>query len=120
MRKFWLMDRHGSDGPTALVQTDGSLHIVDVLRFGPTLSQLEDQQRIWDEVIGRVAPTLKPCLSATDVDEVGVEPLPELQRHAHGAGRGPSRAGRQDDPQAAGRAGRPAGGPSRSRPRGER
>ena len=119
MRKFWLMDRHGADGPTALVETDGGLHVVDIVRFGPTITELDDQQKVWDEVIGRVAPTLKPCVNASTIDEPGVEPLAELRR-GDGARSGPmSRADRRNTG-TTGSPGRRGGGPSRARSRGER
>ena len=73
MGKYWLLDRNGVDGPTALVETDGSLHIIDVLRFGTTVTGLEDQQQIWDDVIGRVAPTMKPLVAAAKVAEKGID-----------------------------------------------
>lgn len=120
MRKFWLMDQHGADGPTALIETDGGLNVVDIVRFGPTITALDDQQRVWDQVIGRVAPTLKPCVNATSIDEEGVAPLPELRRGA-GADSGPAnRASRRSGGRSTGSAGRRSGGPSRSRSRGER
>lgn len=120
MSKFWLMDQHDGDGPTALVETDGSLHIVDIVRFGPTITELDDQQQVWDQVIGRVAPTLKPCVNATSVDEEGVAPLPELQRRDQGDSAPMNRADRRTSDRTSGSAGRPSGGPSRSRSRGER
>jgi hypothetical protein len=113
------MDQHGGEGPTALVETDGRLQIVDVLRFGPSITELGDQQEVWDQVIGRVAPTMKPLVDASSVDEEGVEPHPDLWRGEHG-GAGAGRAGRRRGvPRrpAAGRAGR---GPSRKRSRGDR
>lgn len=120
MRKFWLMDQHGDDGPTALVETDGGLHVVDVIRFGPTITELDDQQKIWDQVIGRVAPTLKPCVKASSIDEVGVAPLADLRRE-DGAGSGSlNQAGRRSNSGTSGSAGRTGGGPSRNRSRGER
>ncbi len=118
MRRYWLMDQHGGDGPTALVETDGRLRIVDVLRFGPSVTKLDDQQKIWDQVIGRVAPTLKPLIDASSIDEEGVEPDPKLLRGESGDGTGSNRAGRgggRRDP-GVGR----AGGPTRKRSRGDR
>ncbi len=109
MGKYWLMNRHGADGPTALIETDGSMRIVDVLRFGPDVADLEAQQKVWDEVIGRVAPTMKPLVALSKVSEDGIEPHPDLQhgdggssntrghdesRHGAGAGRGASGAKR--------------------------
>ena len=120
MRKFWLMDQHGKDGPTALVETDGGLNVTNIVRFGPAITELDDQQRIWDQVIGRVAPTLKPCVKASTVGEEGIEPHAELRRDS-GAGSGPAnRAGRRSNGGVTGSAGRPNSGPSRSRSRGER
>lgn len=85
MRKYWLMDQHGADGPTALVETDGSLHVIDVLRFGPDLTELEVQQKVCDQVMGRVAPTMRPFVDAASLDEEGVAPHPELRRNQHHA-----------------------------------
>ena len=117
MRRYWLMDQHG-DGPTALVETDGSLHIVDVLRFGPSITELADQQEVWDQTIGRVAPTMKPLVDASSIDEEGVAPHPKLLKGNQGGPGASNRAGR-------GKGGRDpgvgrAGGPTRKRSRGDR
>lgn len=114
------MDQHGNSGPTALVETDGRLHIVDVLRFGPSITELEDQQKVWDQVIGRVAPTLKPLVDASSVEEEGVAPHPKLWRGDHGEGGAANRAGRRDGGRRNTAVGRSAGGPSRKRSRGDR
>lgn len=119
MRKFWLLDQHGGEGPTALVETDGGLRVTDVVRFGPAVTTLEDQQRVWDEVIGRVAPTMKPCVKASSVDEEGVPPLPDLRRDGGDSGT-MTRAARRAGGNKMGSAGRQSEGPSRSRSRGER
>ena len=84
MRRFWLMDPDDHDRSMALVETDGSLHIVDVIRFGPSIAELDDQQVVWDRVIGRVAPTMTPALNASTVDEEGIAPHPDLRRGEHG------------------------------------
>ena len=118
MSKFWLMDQHGSDGPTALVETDGRLQVVDVLRFGPSITELDDQQAVWDQVIGRVAPTMKPLVKASSLDEEGVAPLPELQRSDR-AGLA-NRAGRSTVGDDQGPVQRVGDGPSRRGGRGER
>ena len=78
MKNYWLLDRHGSDGPTALVQTDGRMRITKVLRFGPRVTELSDQQRIWDQAIGKVGPTLKPFVAASTIKEKGIEPHADL------------------------------------------
>ena len=119
MRRYWLMDQHGGDGPTALVETDGSLHIVDVLRFGPSITELEDQQAVWDRAIDRVAPTMKPLVDASSIDEEGVAPHPKLLRGKHSDGATTNRAGRGDGGRAPG-VGRAGGGPTRKRSRGDR
>lgn len=120
MRKFWLMDQHDGDGPTALVETDGRLLIVDIVRFGPAVTELAVQQNVWDQVIGRVAPTLKPCVSAASVDEAGIEPHPELRRDDRGGSASVNRAGRRNGGRTKGSPGRQGSGPSRTRSRGER
>lgn len=120
MRRFWLMDQHGDEGPTALVETDGGLNIVDIVRFGPTVTELDDQQRVWDQVIGRVAPTLKPCVNESSIDEEGVAPLPDLRRGKRGDSGPTNRADRRSADRDRGSAGRRPGGPSRARSRGER
>lgn len=117
MRRYWLMDQHGGKGPTALVETDGRLHIVDVVRFGPSLTDLEDQQRVWDQVIDRVAPTMKPLVEAASLDEKGVAPLRKLRRGGAGSAGPGGRGGRGGQGMGAGHAG---GGPSRKRSRGDR
>jgi hypothetical protein len=71
-------------------------------------------------VAGQVAPTLKPCVDANDLDEEGVEPHGDLDlgdHDDHGAGR---RSGR---PQKGSRGfGGPStgSGPSRTQSRGDR
>ncbi len=120
VKKFWLMDQHGADGPTALVETNGRLQVVDVLRFGPSITELDDQQEIWDKVIGRVAPTLKPFVNASAVDEEGVAPLDELNRGDH-LGAGPAnRASRRTAGRGKGGAGQVEGAMTRRGSRGER
>ncbi|MGH1489416.1 MAG: hypothetical protein ACRBK7_08515 [Acidimicrobiales bacterium] len=118
MRKFWLLDQHGSDGPTALVSTDGGLRVVDILRFGPSVTELEAQQKVWDDVIGRVAPTLKPCKKDSEVDEEGIAPHDDLDRSDNNASG--NRAGRRAATRTKGAVERTGGGPSRNRSRGER
>ncbi|MGF1595672.1 MAG: hypothetical protein ACFCVK_01880 [Acidimicrobiales bacterium] len=120
MSKFWLLDQHGDAGPTALVQTDGRLQIVDVLRFGPSVTTLDDQQEIWDKVIGRVAPTMKPVVNASSIDEKGVAPLAELRRDVVADTGTVNRAGRRGASRGKGSAGRESSGPSRRGGRGER
>ena len=120
MSKFWLMDQHGSDGPTALVETDGRLQIVDVLRFGPSVTSLDDQQEVWDKVIGRVAPTMKPVVNASTIDEQGVAPLPELRRSDDVDTGLVNRASRRTAGRRRGSSGRVGEGPSRRGGRGER
>jgi hypothetical protein len=114
MGKYWLLNRHGEDGPSVLVETDGSMRVVDVLRFGPTVDELEAQQQILDEVMGRVAPTLKPMVPATKVAEPGIALHGELQ-FAGGAG---NRNGRRSGGSQAGAKGRMAGGAKRTGGRG--
>lgn len=120
MTKFWLIDQHGADGPTALVETDGRLQIVDILRFGPSITELDAQQEIWDTVIGRVAPTMKPIVRASSIDEEGVAPLPELQRSSDGDAGTLNRAGRRTGSGGRGAGGQVEGLPTRRGSRGER
>ncbi len=119
MRKYWLLDQHDSDGPTALVYTDGSMHIVDVLRFGPGITELGDQQVVWDSIIGKLAPTMKPLVDASSIEVEGVEPHEDLLRGANGGSPQTSRADRRAAGQR-GPSGREAGGPSRKGGRGDR
>ncbi len=92
MGKYWLLDRHGAEGPSILVETDGGMRIVDVMRFGPDVTELKDQQEIWDDVAGRLAPTLKPFISTTKLDEDGCDVHADLRHLGSGqttaAGRG--------------------------------
>lgn len=120
MGRYWLLDQHGDSGPTALVETDGRLQIIDVVRFGPSVTELEDQQRIWDEIIGRVAPTLKPLVEAVSVEEEGVTPHPDLKRGVGGA-TGRKRANRADGGHwGHPGVGRSGGSPKHKRSRGDR
>ncbi|NOX29474.1 MAG: hypothetical protein GXP35_05420 [Actinobacteria bacterium] len=84
MGKYWLLDRHGADGPSILVETDGGMRVVDVMRFGPGVTELKDQQGIWDDVAGRLAPTLKPFVPATKLEEVGSEVHKDLRYSTRG------------------------------------
>lgn len=117
MRKFWLLDQHGSEGPTALVETNGSLQVVGVARFGPGITELADQQAVLDKVLGRVAPTLKPLVPAGELDETGVAPHDELDLGASG---GVKHGGRPGTTAAEMGGGRVAGGPSNKGSRGDR
>ena len=118
MARYWLSDQHGTDGLTALVETDGRMHVVNVARFGPGITDLEDQQEVWDNVIGKVAPTLKPLVDASGIAEKGVEPHPDLRTGGGSRAGTSNRAGRGD---AGGRGpGRGGGGPSRKGSRGDR
>ena len=120
MRKYWLMDQHGDDGPTALVETDGRLQVIDVLRFGSSLTELDEQQKVWDQVIGRVAPTMKPLVDASSVEEEGVAPHAKLWRGDHvGAGTS-NRSGRRSSGRGSRTGGRTGGGPNRKGSRGDR
>lgn len=121
VRRFWLMDQHGSDGLTAMVETDGRLQIVDVLRFGPSITELDDQQEIWDKVIGRVAPTMKPLVNASSIDEEGIAPHPDLRRGDSADAGSVNRAGRRAARSGLGSGGQVDGGPATRRgSRGER
>jgi len=117
MRSYWLMNQHGDDGPTALVETDGRMRISNVLRFGPSITELDDQQAIWDRVIGKVGPSLKPFVAASTIDEKGIEPHPDLV-HA-GTDAPPSGARSRTTQQGTG-AGRTGGGKTHRGSRGER
>ncbi|MFW2381797.1 MAG: hypothetical protein ACN4GZ_08580 [Acidimicrobiales bacterium] len=119
MRKYWLLDQHGGDGPTALVYTDGSMHIVEVLRFGPGITELDDQQAVWDSVIGKLAPTMKPLVDASSIEVESVEPHANLRRDANTGLPQTSRAFRRGADKG-GRSGRVTGGPSRRGGRGDR
>ncbi|MDH3754112.1 MAG: hypothetical protein OEU32_09605 [Acidimicrobiia bacterium] len=93
MRKYWLLDQHGGDGPTALVETDGALHIIDILRFGPGITALEQQQELWDRLIGRVAPTMKPLVDAGSLEVESEPPNPDLRRGEGSGARSRPRGG---------------------------
>lgn len=119
MRKYWLLDQHDGDGPTALVSTDGSMHIVEVLRFGPGITDLDDQQAVWDGVIGKLAPTMKPLVAASSIEVESVEPHADLRRDANPGSPRTGRASRRGADKR-GRSGRVVGGPSRRGGRGDR
>lgn len=122
MRKFWLLDQHGEDGPTALVETDGRMRVVQILGFGPGITELADQQAIQDKVMGKVAPTLKPLVDGSSLDVESVEPHADLTGSPKGGAKKANRADRRGASKG-GRAsggGRAAGGPSRSGSTGDR
>ena len=120
MRKYWLLDQHGEDGPTALVETDGRMRIVSVLRFGPGITELEDQQAIQDRVLGKVAPTLKPLVDGSSIDVESVEPHADIEGTSKSKAAKGNRADRRKAAQGGDGGGRVAGGPSRAGGRGDR
>lgn len=115
MGEYWLLDRHGAEGPSALVETDGSMRVVDVVRFGPAVTSVEAQQQILDDVIGRVAPTLKPMVAATKMAEAGIDLHADLK---HGEAGGSNRSGRRIGSSKAAAGGQAASGPKRTGGRG--
>lgn len=119
MRKYWLLDQHGADGPTALVESDGRMRVVRILQFGPGITDLEAQVAIRDQVMGKIAPSLKPLVDAGAIEVQGVEPHIDLD-----AGGGSSRANRgaRRKSGSSGRSGggRTGSGPSRKGGRGDR
>ncbi len=119
VRTYWLMDRSGHTGPTALVETDGGMHIVKVTRFGPGITDLDDQQQIVDEVVGHLAPVMKPIVVATSMDIEGVEPHADLRQGESGGTDG-NRASRRDAGSRGTGRGRTGGGPSKKTSRGDR
>ena len=120
MRKYWLLDQHDEKGPTALVETDGSMHIVRVLRFGPGITELDAQQAIQDEVIGKVAPTMKPLVDGSSIDVESVAPHEDLHGSSAVGSKKTNRAERRNAAKASRAGGRSASGPSRSGGRGDR
>lgn len=120
MRKYWLLNQHGEDGPTALVETDGSMHIVRIARFGPGITELADQQQIHDRVIGKLAPTTKPLVEASTIEVEGVAPHADLRGGSPGVSNKPNRADRRSAGRSGPSGGRAAGGPSRKGGRGDR
>ena len=120
MRKFWLVDQHGADGPTALVETDGRMKIVKVLRFGPGITELEDQQAIYDRVVGKVAPTLKPLVDGGSLSVDDVAPHADLRESSTSGSGKANRADRRSAGGANAPGGQPSSGPSRSGGRGDR
>lgn len=121
MRKYWLLDQHGDEGPTALVETDGRMHIVRILRFGPGITELADQQAIQDRVIGKVAPTMKPLVDGPAIEVAGsVEPHADLRQSSKSGSTKTNRADRRGAARGGGAGGRTQGGPSRSGGRGDR
>lgn len=121
MRKYWLLDQHDEDGPTALVMTDGSMHITRILQFGPGITELDAQQEIHDRVVGKLAPTLKPLVDGSALDVEGVEPHADLREGTTSASGQTNRAGRRTaGRRGGGSGGRIGGGPSRTGGRGDR
>ncbi len=114
MGKYWLLDRYGFEGPTVLVETDGSMRVIDVLRFGTQVTELEQQQEIWDDVIDRVAPTMKPLVEASKISEAGIAAHSELQQNDSGAKVRARRTGGQESANS----GRSGGGAKRTGGRG--
>lgn len=97
MGMYWLLDRHGGKGPSILVEADGAMRVIGVDRFGPKVTKLEDQQKLWDDVQGSVVPTMKPFVSEDELDEEGAEIHEDLEHESSGgsAGRGRSKAKRK-------------------------
>lgn len=120
MRRFWLMDPEDHDRPMALVVTDGSLHIVDVQRFGSSITELDDQQTVWDLVMGRVAPSITRAVDPSKLDEQGVAPHPDLRRGEHGDPHASDHIGRGDRRRRGRAADGVRGGSNQNRSRGDR
>ena len=115
MGMYWLLDRDGTKGPSILVEADGAMRVIDVLRFGPKVTKLEDQQKIWDDVVGGVVPTMKPFVSEADLEEEGVEVHADLE-HGGAGGASGRRGGKARRKSSGG--GRSAGGTKRTGGRG--
>lgn len=115
MGKYWLLDRHGAEGPSVLVEADGAMRVVEVLRFGPDVSKLADQQRISDDVVGRLTPTLRPFVAAAKVPEDGIAVHDDLQHRVVG---GSNRRGSSDGGGRGQGSGRGAAGAKRTGGRG--
>ncbi len=115
MGMYWLLDRHGAKGPSILVEADGAMRVIDVLRFGPKVGKLEDQQKIWDDVSGGVVPTMKPFVNESDLEEEGQEVHEDLDRGGAADTRGRSRASARRKSSGVGRSG---GGTKRTGGRG--
>jgi hypothetical protein len=120
VRKYWLLDQHGEDGPTALVETDGSMHIVRILRFGPGITELAAQQEIQDRVIGKVAPTMKPLVDGSSIAVEGVEPHADLRQSSKSGSTKTNRADRRSAARGGSPGGRTGGGPRRAGGSGDR
>ena len=120
MQKFWLMNQHDAEGPTALVETDGKMRVARILAFGPGITELKDQQAIQERVIGKVAPTLKPLVKGTSITVESVEPHKDLSSGSSSSSGNSNRADRRNTKGPGGGGGRVAGGPSRSGSQGDR
>lgn len=119
MRTYWVMDRHGTDGPTALVEVDGRMKIVNITKFGPDLTELDAQQKVWDDVIGQVGPTLRPFVKASTVSEPGIDPHADLERTS-ARNSGSQKRGVRDDGAGGGSSDIHAGGGTFRRSAGDR
>lgn len=120
MRKYWLLDQHGADGPTALVETNGSMHIVSILRFGPGITELEAQQEIADRVVGKMAPTLKPLVDGNSITVESVMPHEDLTGGTKAGSKKLNRSDRRSAGQRGSSENITTGKPDRSGGRGDR
>ncbi len=120
MRKFWILDQHDGDGPTALVQTDGRMRIVDVLQFGPGISSIDQQQELWDRLIGGLAPTMKPLVDAGSIRVEGEPVSSELKRRDTTDTRSKTQAGPARSGSRGSQGGRAGGESNRRGSRGDR
>ena len=80
MGMYWLLDRHGGKGPSILVEADGAMRVIDVVRFGPKVTKLED-------VVGALRAQLRrgPA-TPTETRALRVE---LLQKYGYRLGAGP-------------------------------
>ena len=120
VRKYWLLDQHGEDGPTALVETNGSMHIVRILRFGPGITELEAQQEIQDRMMGKMAPTLKPLVDGNSIEVESVLPHDDLPDSAKAGSKKLNRSDRRSSGQRGSSENITTGKPDRSGGRGDR
>ena len=95
------------------------MHIVRVTTFGPGITELDDQQEILDDVVGQLAPVMKPMVVATSIEVEGAEPHAELRQGESGGAAG-NRASRRDAGSRGKSSGRTGGGPSKKTSRGDR
>ncbi|KAG1649141.1 hypothetical protein GQR58_029271 [Nymphon striatum] len=112
------MDQHEATGPTALVETNGSMRVVRVLQFGAGITELAEATG--ESTTGSWASSRPPLVKGGSITVEGVAPHADLVLDAKAGSGKSNRADRRKSAKNNSAGGRVSGGPSRAGGRGDR